>query len=133
MTTSGAVPAIRVPDMATSLEFYRDRLGFKLERGGPEDANCSLSFGDASILLDSVPTDFYSPAYNEAIRARMGRTSALALYIEVPDIDEYYARLQAGGVTVVDPLADRPWGQREFTVEDPHGNWLSFWQVLETR
>ena len=29
---------------------------------------------------------------------------------------------------IVDPLADRPWGQAEFTVEDPTGNWLTFWK-----
>jgi uncharacterized glyoxalase superfamily protein PhnB len=45
-------------------------------------------------------------------------------------VEELYARVTTGRLKVVDPLADRPWGQREFTVEDPGGNWLTFWQRL---
>ena len=68
--------------------------------------------------------DLYGEAYNEAIRRRVGSPSAMALNIEAPDLDALYARLQAAGVEIVDPLADRPWGQSEFTVADPDGNWL---------
>ena len=62
-----------------------------------------------------------------AFRERLGSVSPNALYLETEDLDELYAALQDGGVTIVDPLADRPWGQAEFTVEDPAGNWLTFW------
>ena len=53
------------------------------------------------------------------------------MYIEAPDLDAYYERLKADGIEIVDPIADRPWGQREFTVADPQGNWLSFWRALD--
>ncbi|MGI8534451.1 MAG: VOC family protein, partial [Candidatus Limnocylindrales bacterium] len=66
------------------------------------------------------------------INGRIGSASALALYIEAPDLDAYYARVGEQGVTVVDPIADRPLGQREFTIQDPQGNWLSFWEALPT-
>ena len=131
MSGSSLVPAIRVPDMAAAIEFYRDRLGFTVERGGPEDGNVALSFGDARIMLDSVPTEYYSASYNEAIAQRMGASAPTALYIESPDLDAQYERLVQGGIDIVDPIADRPWGQREFTVADPHGNWLSFWRALD--
>lgn len=117
--------------MAAAIEFYRDRLGFTVERGGPEDGNVALSFGDARIMLDSVPTEYYSASYNEAIANRMGASAPTALYIESPDLDAHYERLEMGGIGFVDPIADRPWGQREFTVADPYGNWLSFWRVLD--
>jgi uncharacterized glyoxalase superfamily protein PhnB len=116
--------------MAAGLQFYRDRIGFAVERGGPEDSNVSLSFGDARLMLE-VPADFYSESYNSAIRRRMGNASPHALYMEAPDIDVLYGRVNAQGIRIVDPLADRPWGQREFTVEDHEGNWLTFWEVRE--
>ena len=54
--------------------------------------------------------------------------SSMALYIEAEDLADFYSRLEAGGaVRIVDPLAARPWGQQEFTVEDNEGNWLTFW------
>ena len=117
--------------MAAAIEFYRDQLGFRVERGGPEDGNVALSFGDARIMLDKVPTDYYSASYNESIAKRMGASAPTALYIESPDLDAHYKRLEEGGIEIVDPIADRPWGQREFTVADPHGNWLSFWRALD--
>jgi uncharacterized glyoxalase superfamily protein PhnB len=116
--------------MAAAIEFYRDRLGFTVERGGPEDGNVALSFGVARIMLDSVPTDYYSASYNDAIAKRIGGLAPMAIYIESPDLDAHYERLEKGGIEIVDPIADRPWGQREFTVADQHGNWLSFWRAL---
>jgi uncharacterized glyoxalase superfamily protein PhnB len=51
--------------------------------------------------------------------------------MEAVDLDELYSRLGDAGVKIVDPLADRPWGQAEFTIEDLAGNWLTFWKATE--
>lgn len=128
MPNWGVIPSIRVRNMAEALDFYQAKLGFKLTRGGPEADHCSLDRGDAHIMLEA-PAAFYSPAYNEAIRQRMGKPSAVAMYIEAQDLDDLYSRAGADGVKIVDPIAERPWGQSEFTVEDLEGNWLTFWRA----
>jgi catechol 2,3-dioxygenase-like lactoylglutathione lyase family enzyme len=125
----GVIPAIRVLDVAASLEFYVDRLGFVLERGDASAENCAISRGDARLMLE-VAGDLYSDGYNRAIRDRLGGRSATALYIEAPDLDPLYAAVEGGDVELVDPIADRSWGQREFTIADPDGTWLTFWRVL---
>ena len=130
MSGWGVIPSIRIADMDAGLRFYRDHLGFTVVRAEPGQSNCSLGFGDARIMLE-VATDFYSEKYNAAIRQRIGNASPHALYIEAPDIDSLYSRIQDHKVRIVDPLADRPWGQREFTIEDHEGNWLTFWQVRD--
>lgn len=127
----GVIPTIRVGDMSSGLAFYVNQLGFSLERGGPTDHNSALARDDARLMLE-VAGDLYSQGYNEAIRRRLGSPSAVALYIEAPDLDELYARLEVSGADIVDPLADRPWGQSEFTVADPDGNWLTFWRASPT-
>ena len=126
---SGVIPSIRVRDMAGALEFYTERLGFAIKRGGAADPNCAISRGDARVMLE-VARDLYGDAYNAAIRDRLGAgsASATALYIEASDIEVLYAQVTAAGVEIVDPLGDRPWGQSEFTVADPEGQWLSFWR-----
>ncbi len=131
MPNWGVLPSIRVRDMGAALECYQHAFGFTVIRGDAEEVNCSLSRGDARVMLE-VPTTFYSAGYNEAIRRRLGAPSATALYIEAADLDALYAQVQASGLTVVDPIADRPWGQAEFTVEDLEGNWLTFWKSPET-
>jgi uncharacterized glyoxalase superfamily protein PhnB len=73
--------------------------------------------------------DHYGDEYNVAIRERLGRQSSIALYIEAEDLAAFHSRLKASGaVRIIDPLAERPWGQEEFTVEDHEGNWLTFWR-----
>lgn len=122
----GVTPTIRVEDMAQALAFYLGPLEFTLERGGENESNSSLTRRDARLMLET-PSDFYGDTYNSAIRERLGSPSPIALYIEEPDLAEFYARAQSAGVRIVDPLAERPWGQAEFTVEDHAGNWLTFW------
>jgi catechol 2,3-dioxygenase-like lactoylglutathione lyase family enzyme len=124
----GVIPSVRVADLPEAIRFYTEVLGFALRRGGPDEDNVSVERGDASLMLER-PASFYSAGYNQAIRDRLGTPSAMALYIEANDLDDLHGRAQAGA-KVVDPLADREWGQREFTVEDPAGNWLTFWQAL---
>ena len=126
--SGGVIPTIRFREMADALDFYTERLGFAVERGGASDANCALSRGDARLMLE-VAGDLFGERYNDAIRDRLGSVSATALYIEAPDLEALYARLDGSDVDIVDPLGDRPWGQAEFTIADPEGQWLTFWRA----
>jgi uncharacterized glyoxalase superfamily protein PhnB len=126
MSGWSVIPSIRVADMAVALGFYVDRLGFSAE-GSADHGNVSVVRGDARLMLETA-ANFYADAYNAAIRDRLGSVSPNALYMEADDLEDLHRALQEEGVRIVDPLADRPWGQAEFTVEDPFGNWLTFWR-----
>ena len=89
----------------------------------------SISFEGLEIMLEGT-RDFYGETYNTAIKNRIGQQSPNALYIETDDVDGLYRQYQEENLRIIDPVADRPWGQREFTVEDHLGNWLTFWQLL---
>src|SRR3954447_4113418 len=113
------IPSIRTADVPRAVDFYTEKLGFAVARSS--EGNVALVLGGDRLMLEAA-TDFYSPQYNDAIRARLGGPSPHALYIEVPELDAYYEMLEAAGVEIVDPLAPRPWGQVEFTVADCDGN-----------
>ena len=124
----GVIPSIRVHDMKGALAFYTGHLEFTLDSGGEEALNSSLTRGDGHLMIETA-ADFYSDQYNEAIRERLGLQSSMALYIEAEDLAAFHSRLKEGdAVRIIDPLASRPWGQDEFTVEDHAGNWLTFWK-----
>jgi len=128
MAQWGVIPSIRVRDMAEALAFYRGTLGFSLDSGGEEATNSSLTREGAHVMIETA-ADHYGDEYNAAIRERLGTPSCIALYMEASDLAAFYARLEAAaGTRIVDPLATRPWGQDEFTVEDHEGNWLTFWK-----
>ena len=113
--------------MAEALAFYVGHLEFTLTSGGDDAPNSSLTRGDGRVMLETA-SDFYGDQYNQAIRERLGMRSPIALYIEAEDLGDFYSRLEKRDVRIIDPLAARPWGQEEFTVEDHAGNWLTFWK-----
>ena len=124
----GVIPSIRVRDMAEALTFYVQTLEFSLTSGGEEATNSALDRGDAHVMIETA-ADHYGAEYNAAIKERIGTPSPIALYIEAEDLAPFYSRLEASGVArIIDPLAERVWGQEEFTVEDLDGNWLTFWK-----
>lgn len=127
----GVIPSIRFRDLSEALAFYLGPLEFSLASGGEDENHASVTRGDARLMLEGV-TDFYGDDYNSAIRDRLGSQSASALYIEASDLAGFQARLQEAGARIVDPLAERPWGQAEFTVEDHEGNWLTFWEATQS-
>ena len=125
------IPSIRVRDMAEALAFYLGPLEFDLAGGGEDASNSSVSRGDARLMLETA-ADHFGAEYNAAIRERLGSLSAISLYIQAQDLAGFQSRLKAAGARIVDPLANRPWGQAEFTVEDHEGNWLTFWEKADT-
>ena len=125
----GVIPSLRFKDLRAAIAFYTETLGFKLDRGDPTEPNVAITRGDARLMLESA-TAFYSPEYNAAIERRLRSNAPNSLYIEAEDLDDLHARVTTANVPILDPLAERPWGQREFTLADPQGNWLTFWKAL---
>jgi uncharacterized glyoxalase superfamily protein PhnB len=115
--------------MAEALAFYRGPLEFTLDGGGDSATNSSLTRGDARVMIETA-ADHFGDEYNAAIKERLGSPSSIALYIEASDLAAFHSRLEAAGAKIVDPLAERQWGQEEFTVEDHEGNWLTFWKKI---
>lgn len=44
------------------------------------------------------------------------------LNFKVEDVDAEYARLNQTGIEISTPIADHPWGDRGFSINDPIGN-----------
>ena len=103
-----AQPILRVESMATSLQFYVGKLGFKNAIWGDDDFTC-ISRGGSVIYL---------------CRGDQGRGGAW-VWIGVEDAEKLHDELKALGVAVRSPLTNHSWAL-EFQVEDPDGNVLRF-------
>ena len=112
---TGHATVLHVKDTATALAFYRDKLGFTVSFSWDEPARyVCLCLGDAAIHLNS----YVPPA------------GPLHVCIFCKSIDAFYAQLVARGVTIVEPIADRAYGMRDFTITDPEGHRLDFGQGI---
>ena len=75
----------------------------------------STSTAPPLMLADEFPDhQAFSPATT-------GHTSAV-FYVECGNVDDVWERATAGGATVVRPLADVFWGEREGQIIDPFGH-----------
>lgn len=91
---------------------YERVLGFKVEWKWAEPARL------ASVSRDRVELNL-----SQSSRAR---PTLSKVYFQMTGVDAYYSDLATAGARVAAPLADRPYGMRDFRIVDPSGNELSF-------
>lgn len=111
-----AIPILPCRDLDETLAFYGG-LGFALDFEERQPlAYAIVSLGEAEIHLERV----------EGLAPQAARH---ACYLEVGNADALFAHWRgagfaAEGVPRLEPIADRPWGMREFALVDPNGNRL---------
>ena len=113
-------PFLHVRDIEGALAFFCDTLGF--ERTHRHSNYAYIELGGCGLRLLEEP----GRVLNADGKPRV------TVYIDVSDVDLLHSRL-AGALSGlpadrVEPLMDRPYGQREFQVRMPDGDWLTFGQ-----
>ncbi len=106
MRISAPAPELPVPDVQAAQAWYRDRLGFEIAWFNADGRIGAVSHGDCAIFFRETP-DHLTPA---------------VFWIFVDDVDAAYAELAARNAPIEAPPEDMPWGLRQFTLVDLHGN-----------
>ena len=104
-------PGLTVADVLASADFYTTKLGFRLGFTWGEPVNF------AGVNLDRVQVFLQQgdPA-----------PSGTSVYFMVGDADELHDFHQRNGVPIAEPIDDREYGIRDYTVRDPDGYLLTF-------
>src|SRR6516165_10553579 len=112
----GIAPFFIVSDMAATLSFYRDRLGFALtfQEPPPNDFFAIVRRDGAMIMFKDVGVE---PLPN-CQREPAARWDA---YLYVPDPDALAEEFTSRGVTFSVPLKDTEDGLRGFELKDTDG------------
>ena len=106
-----------VKDVARSVTFYTQQLGFKVERQ-QLPAFASVSLGDSQILL-SGPGASGSRPMPDGQRQEPGGWNRIVL--KVSDLPGCIAALKSAGVRFRNEMETGP-GGRQIQIEDPDGN-----------
>lgn len=129
----GMTPLLQVFDMARSLRFYCDVLGFQIVQA---DANTTapnhnwvwLRLNDIDLMLNTAyEYDKRPPA---ADPNRVASHDDIALYFDAPDVDAIYAELRSKGISV-EPPKIAPYGMKQLYLQDPDGFSLCFQSKAE--
>jgi RimJ/RimL family protein N-acetyltransferase/uncharacterized glyoxalase superfamily protein PhnB len=111
----GINPIVRVRDVAQTVAFYQEKLGFDLEYiDGQRFAIVARGEWSAErVRIHFAHSD--EPDKPGAFYITVGMT-----------VDLLYAELNAKGVKITRELASQPYGRREFEIEDLNGWHLTF-------
>ncbi|MFI0409525.1 VOC family protein [Actinomadura sp. 3N508] len=123
MAYRSAFPMLACDDLQSSLEFYRDALGFQETYRFEEHGTTTfvaLQLGDGSSIGLGVVPDGGAGIHGLPQRPISGRFFELCVYCD--DVDSSVEELAALGHPVLVPPADTPWGERIAYVADPDGH-----------
>lgn len=111
---TGAAPVFTVANLAASLAYYQDALGFDVtfQWGTPTSYAC--------LCRDEVQ-----------LHLAAATVSPGKLCIFVRDVDAIHAELTTSGATILTPPQTQAYGMRDFNVADPDGNILIFGMAAE--
>jgi uncharacterized glyoxalase superfamily protein PhnB len=119
---TAAAPQFLVEKLNDSLAFYEQRLGFSCDFVY-QDFYASVSRDRAVIHLKCAPREDVDRAHRRA-------AEHLDAYLVVTGVGELHAELVGRGAPITRPLEQRPWGTRDFYVEDPDGHVLCFSETV---
>jgi len=109
-TLATPVPELPVEDVERAQQHYRDALGFEIGWLYPGGEIGAVSRDNIAIFFRKRYRPF-EPAVH---------------WVFAPDIDATYEEFRSRGARIVEPLEEKPWGLRQFTVEDIDGNRFYF-------
>lgn len=115
-----------VGDIKNSAEFYQ-KLGFQVHHE-KDDIEISVQLGDFWLELLNKNKTVTSEYVVDAKVSNKG--AGIYLQIKVQDVDNFYKKVINSGVESVSEPKDYPWHKREFTVIDPDGYKLTFFETL---
>jgi catechol 2,3-dioxygenase-like lactoylglutathione lyase family enzyme len=122
MPVTGIVPQLRTTDMASSIRFYTEKLGFSVEFNY-EDFYTGIRAGGQVFHLKLVDQKDPSIRY-------VDDGDHFHLYFQTTDLREFAARLKANGVKLVKDVHETAWNTREVVIHDDQGHTLYFGEPL---
>jgi catechol 2,3-dioxygenase-like lactoylglutathione lyase family enzyme len=115
-------------DADASLAFYRDVLGFEIRNdvgyqnmrwitvGPPNQPDTSI------VLMPPTAAPGITEDEGRTILELIAKGSYFGVNLATTDLDDAFAKLEAGGAEVVQEPTDQPYGIRDCAFRDPAGN-----------
>jgi len=112
---SRIAPELPVSNLRESIDYYEQQLGFRVVMEMPAGDYAIVERDGIAIHLFHDGTRQYSP---------------VGLHIFTGQLDELHAELQQRGARLSQQIMRKPWGNRDFRVNDRSGNEIKFTEPI---
>lgn len=114
MPPSVVIPELPYPDVRQAVDWLCRSFGF-VERLRIGNHRAQLSFREGFIVVTE----------------KGGQSDAsFSVMVRVADVDSHYEHAKQAGARIISPPADYPYGERQYTAEDPGGHRWTFSQTI---
>ena len=114
MPSSVIIPELPYSDVREAVDWLCRTFGFA-ERLRIANHRAQLSFGEGSLVV-TQRSDGTNASFNVMVR--------------INEIDRHYEHAKSSGAKIVSLPNDYPYGERQYTVEDPGGHRWTFSQTI---
>ncbi len=121
----GVAPVLLVRDVVASANYFRDKLGFTYDRfwGEPPDF-CMVRRDGHTVMLSQAPAEAKLLPHWRVVENMWNA------YFWVEDVEALYAEYQRSGAKIDYELGLKPYGVKEFGVQDLDDHDIAFGQLL---
>lgn len=126
-THLGVMPIIKVDSVDEAHRFYTEKLGFQHQMG-VVGKDGGLDF--VTVVRSGVRLMFSRPQEKMSGTDRTNGKRPVEIYVEVEDVESYHDQLKKAGIRITTPLTTQWWGDRTFTIQDPYGYQLWFYEPV---
>jgi uncharacterized glyoxalase superfamily protein PhnB len=110
------IPVLAYPDVAEASRWLCEAFGFRVRlRIG--DHRIQLVYGDGAVVVNQTADDG-------------GGGPLHSLLVRVEDADRHREQAERAGARILNPPTDYPYGERQYTAEDPGGHRWTFSQSI---
>ena len=113
MPASTVIPVLGYEDVGEAIDWLCRTFGFT-ERWRAGNHRAQLAVGDGAV----------------AVTKGSGGTQPAEVMVRIKDLNAHHARVKELGAEVLREPADYPYGERQYTVEDPGGYRWTFSQTI---
>jgi uncharacterized glyoxalase superfamily protein PhnB len=118
------VPVLVYQDVGNAVDWLCKVFGFSERLRASHGGNvlhAQLTIADAAVMLGRQGGQFHPP--------RSGEVNQYVI-VHIPDVDRHYQRARELGAKIVQQPTDQPFGERQYTAEDPGGHRWTFSQSI---
>jgi uncharacterized glyoxalase superfamily protein PhnB len=123
MPAADVIPVLGYPDVAKAAAWLCDAFAFTV-RLRIADHRVQLNVGGGAVVVAKAAGGRSGPAQDGA------GDVPHSVMVRVSDVDGHSERSSRHGARILQPPADYPYGERQYTVEDPGGHRWTFSEAI---